>query len=66
VDALRREPDYQRCYERLTAFLLAGANILPDTDMEYFGAAGDRMHMMSTFRSIRISLMRWPPRIPGR
>lgn len=28
------------------AIILAEANVLPDTDMEYFGRAGDRMHMM--------------------
>jgi maltose alpha-D-glucosyltransferase / alpha-amylase len=30
--------------------LLAEANVLPDTDMEYFGEAGDRMHMMFNFQ----------------
>jgi maltose alpha-D-glucosyltransferase/alpha-amylase len=32
------------------AIILAEANVLPDTDMEYFGAAGDRMHMMFNFQ----------------
>ena len=29
--------------------LLAEANVLPETDMEYFGADGDRMHMLFNF-----------------
>jgi maltose alpha-D-glucosyltransferase/alpha-amylase len=32
------------------AIILAEANVLPDTDMEYFGDAGDRMHMMFNFQ----------------
>jgi maltose alpha-D-glucosyltransferase/alpha-amylase len=31
------------------AIILAEANVLPTTDMEYFGRAGDRMHMMFNF-----------------
>jgi maltose alpha-D-glucosyltransferase/alpha-amylase len=31
------------------AIILAEANVLPKTDMEYFGRAGDRMHMMFNF-----------------
>lgn len=31
------------------AIILAEANVLPATDMEYFGADGDRMHMMFNF-----------------
>jgi maltose alpha-D-glucosyltransferase/alpha-amylase len=31
------------------AIILAEANVLPDTDMEYFGDDGDRMHMMFNF-----------------
>jgi maltose alpha-D-glucosyltransferase / alpha-amylase len=31
--------------------VLAEANVLPDTDMEYFGRAGDRMHMMFNFQA---------------
>jgi maltose alpha-D-glucosyltransferase / alpha-amylase len=31
------------------AIILAEANVLPDTDMEYFGEDGDRMHMMFNF-----------------
>jgi maltose alpha-D-glucosyltransferase/alpha-amylase len=30
--------------------VLAEANVLPDTDMEYFGQDGDRMHMMFNFQ----------------
>jgi maltose alpha-D-glucosyltransferase/alpha-amylase len=30
--------------------ILAEANVLPETDMEYFGSAGDRMHMMFNFQ----------------
>ena len=32
------------------AIILAEANVLPNTDMEYFGNAGDRMHMMFNFQ----------------
>jgi maltose alpha-D-glucosyltransferase/alpha-amylase len=32
------------------AIILAEANVLPDTDMEYFGSEGDRMHMMFNFQ----------------
>jgi len=31
--------------------ILAEANVLPKTDMEYFGADGDRMHMMFNFQA---------------
>lgn len=31
------------------AIILAEANVLPDTDMNYFGRVGDRMHMMFNF-----------------
>jgi maltose alpha-D-glucosyltransferase / alpha-amylase len=30
--------------------ILAEANVLPETDMEYFGSAGDRMHMVFNFQ----------------
>ena len=30
--------------------ILAEANVLPETNMEYFGADGDRMHMMFNFQ----------------
>jgi len=33
------------------AIILAEANVLPETDMEYFGADGDRMHMMFNFQA---------------
>ncbi|GAC1669567.1 MAG: alpha-amylase family protein [Steroidobacteraceae bacterium] len=32
------------------AIILAEANVLPDTDMDYFGPGGDRMHMMFNFQ----------------
>jgi maltose alpha-D-glucosyltransferase / alpha-amylase len=32
------------------SIILAEANVLPDTDMEYFGDDGDRMHMMFNFQ----------------
>jgi maltose alpha-D-glucosyltransferase / alpha-amylase len=33
------------------AIILAEANVLPETDMEYFGKDGDRMHMMFNFHA---------------
>ena len=32
------------------AIILAEANVLPQTDMQYFGDDGDRMHMMFNFQ----------------
>jgi maltose alpha-D-glucosyltransferase/alpha-amylase len=32
------------------SIILAEANVLPETDMEYFGMDGDRMHMMFNFQ----------------
>src|SRR6516162_2976610 len=32
------------------SIILAEANVLPETDLEYFGKAGDRMHMMFNFQ----------------
>src|SRR4029079_18767954 len=32
------------------AIILAEANVLPKTDMQYFGDDGDRMHMMFNFQ----------------
>jgi maltose alpha-D-glucosyltransferase/alpha-amylase len=32
------------------SIILAEANVLPDSDMEYFGRDGDRMHMMFNFQ----------------
>ena len=55
-----KEPDEQ--YDMLRTFreflqwrqgdaiVLAEANVLPETDMEYFGDDGDRMHMMFNFQ----------------
>src|SRR5439155_12425216 len=55
-----REPEEQ--YDMLRMFreflqwrkgdciVLAEANVLPDTDMDYFGNDGDRMHMMFNFQ----------------
>jgi maltose alpha-D-glucosyltransferase/alpha-amylase len=36
-------------WRRGEAIILAEANVLPETDMEYFGDDGDRMHMMFNF-----------------
>lgn len=36
-------------WRRGDAIILAEANVLPKTDMEYFGDAGERMHMMFNF-----------------
>jgi maltose alpha-D-glucosyltransferase / alpha-amylase len=33
------------------SIILAEANVLPETDMEYFGHDGDRMHMMFNFQA---------------
>ncbi len=33
------------------AIILAEANVLPDTDMQYFGDDGERMHMMFNFQA---------------
>ncbi len=32
------------------SIILAEANVLPNTDMQYFGSEGDRMHMMFNFQ----------------
>ena len=32
------------------SIILAEANVLPETDMDYFGEDGDRMHMMFNFQ----------------
>ena len=37
-------------WRRGDCIMLAEANVLPDTDMEYFGQDGDRMHMMFNFQ----------------
>ena len=53
------------------AIILAEANVLPETDMEYFGRDGDRMHMMFNFQvnqhlfyalAVRRLRGRWPRR----
>jgi maltose alpha-D-glucosyltransferase/alpha-amylase len=47
-DMLRRLREFLQ-WRKGDAIVLAEANVLPDTDMEYFGRAGDRMHMMFNF-----------------
>ena len=37
-------------WRRGDCIVLAEANVLPDSDMEYFGQDGDRMHMMFNFQ----------------
>ena len=37
-------------WRRGDCIVLAEANVLPDTDMEYFGKDGERMHMMFNFQ----------------
>jgi maltose alpha-D-glucosyltransferase/alpha-amylase len=37
-------------WRRGDSVLLAEANVLPETDLEYFGDDGDRMHMMFNFQ----------------
>ena len=37
-------------WRRGDAIILGEANVLPETDMEYFGDDGDRMHMMFNFQ----------------
>lgn len=37
-------------WRRGEAIILAEANVLPDTDLNYFGRSGDRMHMMFNFQ----------------
>jgi maltose alpha-D-glucosyltransferase/alpha-amylase len=48
-DMLRRIREFLQWREG-DAIILAEANVLPDTDMEYFGREGDRMHMMFNFQ----------------
>ncbi|MBV8742109.1 MAG: alpha-amylase family protein, partial [Sinobacteraceae bacterium] len=47
-DMLRRFREFLQWREG-EAIILAEANVLPDTDLEYFGRDGDRMHMMFNF-----------------
>ncbi len=48
-DMLRRFREFLQ-WRRGDCIILAEANVLPDTDMEYFGDDGDRMHMMFNFQ----------------
>ena len=48
-DMLRRLREFLQ-WRKGDAIVLAEANVLPDTDMDYFGRAGDRMHMMFNFQ----------------
>ena len=57
-------------WRRGDCIVLAEANVLPETDMEYFGEDGDRMHMMFNFqvnaaiqRRHPDSLLNWTERI---
>jgi maltose alpha-D-glucosyltransferase/alpha-amylase len=47
-DMLRRSREFLQWREG-DAIILAEANVVPKTDMEYFGRDGDRMHMMFNF-----------------
>ena len=49
-DMLRRMREFLQWREG-DAIILGEANVLPDTDLEYFGRAGDRMHMMFNFQA---------------
>jgi maltose alpha-D-glucosyltransferase / alpha-amylase len=49
-DMLRRMREFLQ-WRQGDAIILAEANVLPDTDLEYFGRAGDRMHMMFNFQA---------------
>jgi maltose alpha-D-glucosyltransferase/alpha-amylase len=49
-DMLRRLREFLQWREG-DAIILAEANVLPDTDMQYFGQSGDRMHMMFNFEA---------------
>ncbi len=48
-DMLRRFREFLQ-WRRGDCIVLAEANVLPETDMEYFGDDGDRMHMMFNFQ----------------
>jgi maltose alpha-D-glucosyltransferase/alpha-amylase len=48
-DMLRRFREFLQ-WRQGDCIILAEANVLPETDMEYFGADGDRMHMMFNFQ----------------
>lgn len=48
-EMLRRIREFLQ-WRKGDAIILAEANILPDTDMAYFGAGGERMHMLFNFQ----------------
>jgi maltose alpha-D-glucosyltransferase/alpha-amylase len=48
-DMLRRFREFLQ-WRQGDCIILAEANVLPETDLEYFGADGDRMHMMFNFQ----------------
>ena len=48
-DMLRRFREFLQWREG-DAIILAEANVLPETDLNYFGEDGDRMHMMFNFQ----------------
>ncbi|HEY7665829.1 MAG TPA: alpha-amylase family protein [Xanthobacteraceae bacterium] len=48
-DMLRQFREFLQ-WRRGDCIVLAEANVLPKTDMDYFGADGDRMHMMFNFQ----------------
>jgi maltose alpha-D-glucosyltransferase / alpha-amylase len=48
-DLLRRFREFLQ-WRQGDCIILAEANVLPRTDMEYFGTDGDRMHMMFNFQ----------------
>jgi maltose alpha-D-glucosyltransferase/alpha-amylase len=48
-DMLREMREFLQ-WRKGDAIILAEANVLPDTDMNYFGRDGDRMHMMFNFQ----------------
>ncbi len=48
-DMLRRFREFLQ-WRQGDCIVLAEANVLPETDMEYFGADGDRMQMMFNFQ----------------
>ena len=59
ADWSRRRPSNTTCCGRSAsscnggegdAVILAEANVLPDTDMEYFGASGERLQLMFNFQ----------------
>jgi maltose alpha-D-glucosyltransferase/alpha-amylase len=48
-DMLRRFREFLQ-WRQGDSILLAEANVLPETDLEYFGHDGDRLHMMFNFQ----------------